>query len=267
MRIATRVQEPGPAWAEAAQDLLDASERRARRGVAFDDSENGMHYRAYLRAAVQYNEVQATHLAKKYIGSKKAREDLISDAGRSRPYAVGEGIMVPGWASELEEARLAETKMIGFRPAGRSSVDVVARLEVRWERKGSDYEPSVQVVILKEGQAPQFAWLKKLEAELGKTVISLLKKTGTYPSATEREQPGIGLVEIGAWGVQNAYSDDSYLGVRGDNDVVAKAVAEVIKKLVPVGGGGVPGSSYRGTGLRGSGGEYVYHYHSFGIGD
>lgn len=92
----------GPAWVETAQDLIDSSERRAGKGVAFDDSQDGLHYRAYLRAIVQRNEAQATHLAKKYLGARKARQDLASEAGKGSVYAVGEASGAFPWSSASE---------------------------------------------------------------------------------------------------------------------------------------------------------------------
>lgn len=118
----------GPNWVETAQDLFDASERRAKRGVAFDDSQDGLHYRAYLRAIVQRNEAQATHLARKYLGARKAREDLVSESGKgssSRPYAVGEDKSYDGAAMSAVDQRLGIVEAKGGTGA---SADVVRRV-------------------------------------------------------------------------------------------------------------------------------------------
>jgi len=77
-----------------------------------------------------------------------------------------------------------------------------------------------------------------------------------------------GKVEIGVYSTQEAWSDDSYIAVWSDNPKLAKGLIGIVAKYVPLTGGGVPGSYYRGSGqISGKDNQYSFHYSSFGIGD
>lgn len=69
-------------WKRIAKKLLSASLKAQKRGDEFADSQDGLHYRAYLRAVMAGNGDQASHMAKRFKGGKKAREDLIDEGGK-----------------------------------------------------------------------------------------------------------------------------------------------------------------------------------------
>ena len=87
--------------------------------------------------------------------------------------------------------------------------------------------------------------------------------------AMDREGSALnGRIEIGTFGVQHDWSDDGYVAVWSDNPRLAKGVIGVVAKHVPLSGGGVYGSSYRGSGqIDGMNYQFSYHNSSFGIGD
>lgn len=103
------------------------------------------------------------------------------------------------------------------------------------------------------------AWLPKV---LGVVEHSIRK-------AMAREGDALnGRIEIGTYGEQNSYSDDGFVAVWSDNARLAKGVIGVVDKYVPLSGGGVYGSHYRGSGqIKGGGNQYSYHKSSYGIGD
>jgi hypothetical protein len=60
------------AWVSAATELLGKSNGK---------SQEDLHYRAYLRAIIDGNKDQATHVRSKFPGGKRAGQDLIDRVG------------------------------------------------------------------------------------------------------------------------------------------------------------------------------------------
>jgi hypothetical protein len=171
------------------------------------------------------------------------------------------------------ESVLEEHAMVGFKYGNqRVSPEVVGRVRACFkyepEKKGKEggaFTATVEVWISPEGKKTDF--MAKLAKALPPVLSAAMQKEGMYP-AGKMSPSCVGLAEIGTFHQQNSWSDDSYIAIRADTDEIAKIVGDVQKKVVPVGGGGVPGSSYKGSGMqKQADGEYVYHHYSFGIGD
>jgi hypothetical protein len=166
--------------------------------------------------------------------------------------------------SLISEARelLSEHAMVGFRfGKTRVSPEVVARVKVCEDYKSGTGKGKVEVWISPAGK--KNSWIAKLGKALQAPLAGALD-TASYDLKGKCR----GLVEIGQFSMQNSWSDDSYVAVRADTEEIARVVMETLKKVLPVSGGGVPGSTgYKGSGEQKQGdGEYVYHYSSFGIG-
>lgn len=168
------------------------------------------------------------------------------------------------------ETELIEHTMVGFSLAKRYKPEVLLRLKTELPM-GSGKEDSkgkVEVWVSPAGKKDN-PWIGAFTKLAEKALPPLIEKEGHFPTKNGyRIDPTMsGIVEIGGWNEQNSYSDDSYLAIRGDTPELTKAVMDILQKAVPVGGGGVAGSSYKGAGASGGGTEYSYHYHSYGIGD
>tara|TARA_Y100000310_G_scaffold217756_1_gene218832 strand:- start:2688 stop:3227 length:540 start_codon:yes stop_codon:yes gene_type:complete len=173
--------------------------------------------------------------------------------------------------------KIAKVKMVGFKGhRKRVSPDLMVKVNVcREYQAGADggspsFDEKVDVWVSPEGR--KHAWASKLASVLKPIAIKALKAEGMFPTNEKgyRVAPEcVGMVEIGQFTEQNSYSDDSYLAIRADTDRLARMVAGAVENVLPVSGGGVHGTyGYKGSGLKkGSDGEYVYHYSSFGIGD
>ena len=79
-RTASRPAAPEIDWAKVAQKLLRESTRLWGRDDEFHLSQEGFNYRAYMRAIIQGQPAQATHMVKTTKGGLAARAALI-DAG------------------------------------------------------------------------------------------------------------------------------------------------------------------------------------------
>lgn len=124
----------------------------------------------------------------------------------------------------------------------------------------SDQPPKVTVTFKRDA-------LKGVLQKTAPQVASLIRGAVTKYAATKSL---VGECMIAVAHEQNSWSDDSYLVAKSESNDLAAIVIAAIKKVVPVIGGGVPGSSsYRGSGIvkKEAPGEYSYHYGSFGIGD
>lgn len=135
--LASTHESADSGWARAASVML-----KKRRGKSRED----LYYRAYLRAVIQGNQAQATHLRKKFAASEKAAQDLIDRGpmlkheGAPGPFAVSdnppsiqdmvdtvrEQIKNPSWTYPswaLPKVQLDES----LPPAQRKALSFIAR--------------------------------------------------------------------------------------------------------------------------------------------
>jgi hypothetical protein len=136
--------------------------------------------------------------------------------------------------------------------------------------RGSAYQ--IGKVVVSEDKPPKVSITFKkdvLKGSLQKQAPVIATNVRAFVAKYAATKALVGECLIANLHQQNSWSDDGYLIAKSDSNDLAAIVIAAIKKAVPVTGGGVPGSSYRGSGQvkREAPGEYSYHDSSFGIGD
>jgi len=175
-------------------------------------------------------------------------------------------------ARELRIARrlIAKVPMRNFTMA--RNAELLLLIEVEANKDIMSGEWNLEVNFMPTSRGKRKKWMNRFIRATERGILRVLESQVKMSPDEKAEEGGtiVGTAEIGEFGRQHSWSDDSYIAVQSDNKRLAKGLINAVKKIVPVTGGGVPGSSYRGTGRVESaagGTEYSFHYDSYGIGD